>query len=213
MKASLPSSKELEWLHGHDLAIPKLARLIPSDRKRRLSLIAFLNEHPAELQDSMGFNTALELIVRYFDGKATEAHLRRAEGLIGDSARMYFHDRTDRTSRDLYNCLEGVIATQQDAKVIRLPQLLDRKRQARILRDIFGNPFRPVTFDPTWQTSASVSLAQSMYDSRDFAAMPVLADALEEAGCRQEEVLGHCRDEKQIHVRGCWVVDLVLGNV
>ena len=60
------------------------------------------------------------------------------------------------------------------------------------VRDIFGNPFRPFTFDPTWQTSATVSLAQSMYDSRDFAAMPVLADALEEV-CRapQSEPADH----------------------
>ena len=80
------------------------------------------------------------------------------------------------------------------------------------VRDIFGNPFRPVTLDPSWQTSSTVSLAQSMYDSRDFVAMPILADALEEAGCRQEEILGHCRGESATHVRGCWVVDLVLGK-
>ena len=80
------------------------------------------------------------------------------------------------------------------------------------LRDIFGNPFRPVTFAPAWQTAAASSLAQSMYDRRDFAAMPVLADLLEEAGCDSGEVLAHCRDEKQVHVRGCWVVDLVLGK-
>jgi hypothetical protein len=80
------------------------------------------------------------------------------------------------------------------------------------LRDIFGNPFRPVTFAPAWQTAAASSLAQSMYDRRDFAAMPVLADLLEEAGCDSAEVLSHCRDEKQVHVRGCWVVDHVLGK-
>lgn len=80
------------------------------------------------------------------------------------------------------------------------------------LRDIFGNPFRPVTFDPSWRTSSAISLAQSMYDTRDFAAMPILADALEEAGCDHPDVLTHCRDGKQVHVRGCWVVDHVLGK-
>jgi hypothetical protein len=82
--------------------------------------------------------------------------------------------------------------------------------QCAIIRDVFGNPFRPVAFDPAWRTGTAVDLANTMYDARDFAAMPVLADALEEAGCDVPDVLGHCRDPKGAHVRGCWVVDLVL---
>ncbi len=78
------------------------------------------------------------------------------------------------------------------------------------LRDIFGNPFRLVSFSPGWRTSNVVSLAQSMYDSRDFAPMPLLADALQDAGCEHEDILAHCRDANGAHVRGCWVVDLVL---
>jgi hypothetical protein len=83
--------------------------------------------------------------------------------------------------------------------------------QAEIIQDIFGNPFRPVAFAPAWRTSASLDLAGGMYESRDFAAMPILADALEEAGCDNAEVLAHCRGGGP-HVRGCWVVDLVLGK-
>jgi hypothetical protein len=85
-------------------------------------------------------------------------------------------------------------------------------QSAHLLRDIFGNPFRPVAFDPAWQTSTAVGIALQMYDSRDFAAMPILADALQDAGCEDATILDHCRDEKQVHVRGCWVVDLVLGK-
>ena len=51
-----------------------------------------------------------------------------------------------------------------------------------------------------------------MYESREFSAMPILADALQDAGCEDDAILTHCRDPKQIHVRGCWVVDLVLGK-
>ena len=51
-----------------------------------------------------------------------------------------------------------------------------------------------------------------MYESRDFAAMPILADALQDAGCDNDDILNHCRDERPRHVRGCWVVDLVLGK-
>ena len=79
------------------------------------------------------------------------------------------------------------------------------------LSDIFGNPFRPVTFDPSWRTEAVVVLARGMYESRDFAPMPVLADALEDAGCADADILAHCRGDGP-HVRGCWVVDLVLGK-
>jgi hypothetical protein len=85
-------------------------------------------------------------------------------------------------------------------------------RMCRLLDDVFGNPFHPVAFDPSWRTATAVGLAQSMYESRDFAAMPILADALEEAGCDSPDVLAHCRDPNGVHVRGCWVVDLVLGK-
>jgi hypothetical protein len=81
-----------------------------------------------------------------------------------------------------------------------------------IIRDIFGNPFRPVAFDPAWRTSTAVAIAKQMYESRDFGAMPILADALQDAGCDNEDILNHCRDANQVHVRGCWVVDLVLGK-
>ncbi len=85
-------------------------------------------------------------------------------------------------------------------------------KQAVVLRDIFGNPFRPVTFDPAWRSDPAVSLAKHIYESRDFTAMPILADALQDAGCDNADILNHCRDESLTHVRGCWVVDLVLGK-
>jgi hypothetical protein len=79
------------------------------------------------------------------------------------------------------------------------------------MRDIFSNPFSPVTIDPACKTPAVVQLARSLYDERRFEDMPVLADALEEAGCQDAAVLDHCRSGGD-HVRGCWVVDLVLGK-
>jgi hypothetical protein len=81
-----------------------------------------------------------------------------------------------------------------------------------LLHDIFGNPFRPVTFSPAWRTYNALALAQQMYDSRDFSVVPILADALQDAGCDNEDILNHCRDAGAAHVRGCWVVDLVLGK-
>jgi len=87
-----------------------------------------------------------------------------------------------------------------------------RRAMADLVRDIFGNPFCPVAFSPEWRTSTAVLLAQQMYESRDFSAMPILADALQDAGCENADILDHCRDEKGTHVRGCWVVDLVLNK-
>ena len=85
------------------------------------------------------------------------------------------------------------------------------KVQGDLFRDIFGNPFRPVAFDTEWRTPTVTALARQMYDSRDFGAMPILADALQDAGCDNDDILGHCRGPGP-HVRGCWVVDLVLGK-
>jgi hypothetical protein len=79
------------------------------------------------------------------------------------------------------------------------------------LRDIFGNPFRPVALDPRWLTSTVLDLGNVIYQERAFDRMPILADALMDAGCDSDEIIIHCRDDGP-HVRGCWVVDLLLAK-
>jgi hypothetical protein len=91
-------------------------------------------------------------------------------------------------------------------------QTTEQAAHCDLLRDIFGNPFRPARFSPDWRTDTAVSLARTMYESREFSAMPILADALQDAGCDNDDILSHCRAGNQVHVRGCWVVDLVLGK-
>jgi len=93
---------------------------------------------------------------------------------------------------------------------IRCRSLVE-KEQPKWLRDIFGYPFRPVTIDPAWRTSTAVSVAQGVYTERAFDRLPILADALEDAGCTNADILNHCRQPGE-HVRGCWCVDLVLGK-
>lgn len=87
--------------------------------------------------------------------------------------------------------------------------------QATLLRCLFGPLlFRPTTLALSWLTGHDgllVSMAQQMYEGGDLSAMPMLADALEEAGCTNPDILNHCRSGGE-HVRGCWVVDLVLGK-
>ncbi|MFO0799164.1 MAG: hypothetical protein U0804_16980 [Gemmataceae bacterium] len=75
--------------------------------------------------------------------------------------------------------------------------------------DLGGKP--TTEFNPRWVSTKAQQLATGMYESRDFGPMPVLADALEDAGCADADVLGHCRGPGP-HVRGCWVVDLSLGK-
>jgi hypothetical protein len=88
----------------------------------------------------------------------------------------------------------------------------EERAMAELLADIIGNPFRPLPFPPAWRTDTAVALARQMYQSRGFGAMPILADALQDAGCDSDDVLDHCRDRQQVHVRGCWVIDGVLGK-
>ena len=76
--------------------------------------------------------------------------------------------------------------------------------------DIFGNIFQRVVFDTEWRTSTVLSIAEGIYASRDFSGMPILADALEEAGCDHARVLNHARSGSR-HFRGCWVVDGLLN--
>src|SRR5260370_35699951 len=87
----------------------------------------------------------------------------------------------------------------------------EQEAQAALLRGVFGNPFRPVTLDPAGLTPKAKTLAQAIYDDRAFDRMPELAAALAEAGCTIPDILSHCRGPRP-HVRGCWVVDLVLGT-
>jgi hypothetical protein len=92
--------------------------------------------------------------------------------------------------------------------------MAEKQAQAALLRDIFGNPFRPVTVDPSWlawNNGTVVKLAQGIYDERAFDRMPELADALEDAGYDNADILDHCRQPGD-HVRGCLVFDLLLGK-
>jgi hypothetical protein len=84
--------------------------------------------------------------------------------------------------------------------------------QAGLVRDVFGPlPFRPIPLDPAWLTPTVKQLAESIYQERAFERLPILADALEEAGCGQTDILGHLRGGGE-HCRGCWVLDLLTGR-
>jgi hypothetical protein len=97
--------------------------------------------------------------------------------------------------------LAGYRTSQADGEAILCDQL----------RCVVGNPFRPVSAAPAWLTPQALALARTAYEKRRFEDLPLLADTLEEAGCTVASILAHCRGPGP-HVRGCWVVDLVLGK-
>jgi hypothetical protein len=95
------------------------------------------------------------------------------------------------------------------------PRSTSRKRAARAIRLVFlehfGDAQHPAALDPSWRTGAVVAIASGIYTGRAFEDMPVLGDALEDAGCANADVLDHCRGGGR-HARGCWALDLVLNR-
>jgi hypothetical protein len=94
----------------------------------------------------------------------------------------------------------------------------ERKQLARVLREIVGNAFTPPRFEAAWRTDTVVALARGIFEERAFDRMPILADALLDADCDEESILRHCRGtelnvkEQPQHLRGCWVIELILGR-
>lgn len=103
------------------------------------------------------------------------------------------------------------IAVQRSSENYEPHRTVEESHQASLVRCMFGNPFRYVTVGPSWLTTDVRLLATGIYEDKAFDRLPILADALQDAGCENEEVLNHCRSNGP-HVRGCWVVDLLTGR-
>jgi hypothetical protein len=115
---------------------------------------------------------------------------------------------------EVYAQLVNPNAVTRDEEYLN-SKLMEKRNQVNLLRDLFGLlPFREVHVNPTWLSwngGTIPRLAQAIYGERAFDLLPVLADALEEAGCTNRDILSHCRSGGE-HVRGCWVVDALLGK-
>jgi hypothetical protein len=154
-----------------------------------------LEESAAELVFVLGLGLEAETVAK----KAVEAAAGLARADAWETGLLAGED-------------EAVNIPARDAKgdaAYQSRRVEELQAQATLLRDIFGNPFRPVTTDTSWLTAKARKLAQSIYSRRRFQDTPRLADALEEARCTNREILEHCRRPGP-HVRGCWVIDLVL---
>jgi hypothetical protein len=124
----------------------------------------------------------------------------------------------DRTGEEFESALVAVLSVSEEDRTAAGAAFQLHRRHGgdptlgpALIRDIFGNPFRRVTADPSWRTTTALALARGIYAEKAFQRLPILANALQDAGCEDEAVLTHCRGEGP-HVRGCWVVDLLLGK-
>jgi hypothetical protein len=186
---------EAEWLSCTDPQ--KMRQFVDdaaSERKRVLYMAAWCRCSRPVVQDRHSRET-VEVGERYADGLVAREDSRRA----GSAAFLALFVPT----------LMGIHHRA------RYPEY------AQLLRDVVGNPFCPIALAPTlltWNDSTVVRIAEAAYEERHMPAgtldngrLAVLADALEEAGCTEPDILGHLRGPGP-HVRGCWVVDLLLGK-
>ncbi|VTR97035.1 Uncharacterized protein OS=Sorangium cellulosum (strain So ce56) GN=sce5710 PE=4 SV=1 [Gemmata massiliana] len=178
-----------------------------ADRQLRLYVCGCCRRLGTVLPENIS-GPVIEVAERFADDCASQVELEEA-------TQCYCHQEYDWLAYLLLPDLRGLAAignaTDRAARMHPAGFESERRSQSDILRDIFGNPFRAIMFDPGWRTSTAAALAQEMYESHDFSAMPILADALQDAGCDRDDILDHCRGPGP-HVRGCWVVDLVLGK-
>jgi len=208
---------------------------LASDRKLRLFACGCC-DRVAHLLGKALVRSALETAARFADGLATAIARREARKMAQRGAQpsavvtaptspkwerraasAVYHA----TARDAGETAWNAWGTAIESLVLREGgygqpnagdiSLAERRAQTALLRDIVPNPFRPIAFDPRLRTADAVGLATAIYEDRAFDRLPVLADALMDAACDDERVLGHCRSGRP-HVRGCHVVDLVLGK-
>lgn len=195
--------------------VPGLFRA--SDRQAQLALAALVEFHLADNRPAgspEGFRQMARVMERFAEGVETAADRQDAAPVVGRT--MYRSPE-----EPLLAGFSPAHAREQldfcHLEPNELPQLIVQRLfpercpdSCDLIRCLLGNPFRPVAFDPSWKTPTAQAFAQGAYDGRDFSALPVLADVLEDAGCTDEQVLTHCRDGGR-HARGCWVLDAVLA--
>jgi hypothetical protein len=203
---------EEEWLvRTNPDPMLQFLRARASGRKLRLFACACVRRVWRHLTD-LRSREAVEVAERYADGRATLKQLARARQEAAWAAAWSGRRDAAEAAAWAAACAAEPGWVEMVASRAYLAERTDevhRHPQCELLRDIFGNPFRPVRADPSWRTRRVVKLATCLYEARDFGRMPALAELLEQTGCADDEVLGHCRQPGE-HARGCWVLDLLL---
>ena len=213
---------EQEWLECRDpekmLEFLRGSAKTPENLERKLRLFgAACCRHIRLLLCDKRSRKAIEMAERFADGLVSGGALDRARRVAGSAGMLRAVEDSRATSawmaplmitdRRFYGW-DSVIATMRALEHAGV-RVTERDFQCTAVKDIIGNPFRPITFDPAWRTPTVVQLARSLYEERRFEEMPVLGDAVEEAGCQDAVVLGHCRGPGP-HLRGCRLLDRLL---
>jgi len=211
-----------------------------SERKLRLFACACCR-NIWDYIESPAARRAIEVAERFADGQASKRELadvqRQLAGCIKDNLDGVAYDAETGEVRDgllaaqlvvsprlsvATLCATAAHATNAIAAVLYWHEWNDPGtenddayqegiQQGQLLDDIIGDPFRAEVVSRRWLSSTVVSLAQAIYDGGQFQNLPILADALEDAGCDQQNLFQHCRQPGD-HARGCWAVDLVLDK-
>lgn len=179
---------------------------------RRLRLLAIACARlivPADTDQLAG--QVLDVVERYADGAADRDEFLAARKAIRLGLKVGHPSRTVLgVLRGLCDdAMEGLTTAISNARPLTGPD--GGASECGLIRCLFGNPYRTAAIDKEWLTSTVVALARGVYEDRAFDRLPMLADALQDAGCEDAAVLGHCRGEGP-HARGCWVVDRILGR-
>ena len=175
---------------------------VASRRKWLLFVCGFIRLRPGNAHGDVE-RLMVEVLERYADEEIELASLRQFSRRLplGDLIGLIAGGIDSLSSLRTYLLAIGIAIEEQAFE------------RSNLLREIFGNPFRRPVLDPTWlawESGQIPKLAREIYDSRRFADMRVLGDALQDAGCRDDDVLSHCRSASP-HVRGCWLLDALLG--
>ena len=215
---------EQEWLGcAKPEAMLEFLKDKASDRKLRLFVIAHVRRgwRDYESKETQQAWKAIEVAEQFADGLVSDKQLEAAHDAFlltpeWDDLSIHFLNTYAgaATATEVGNAFAFATASDYAARTApHAPPIIDADRveRCRLLRDVMGNPFRPITFDPCCLTPSVVNLTQEIYDTRAFDRLPVLSEALEEAGCKNAEVLAHCRGPGP-HVKGCWVIDTILGK-
>jgi hypothetical protein len=194
---------EQEWLTS--TAVDQMLEFVrdkATQRKFRLHGSAFCRAF-WHMRSDPGCRRALDLNDDYAEGRVSAADLVEVRRSHARLTTPLWAELVDRLLRPTWDAHGGDSWTASTA--------LTPSEHGDLIRDIFGNPFRKPAFHPAWLTSNVVLLAEAIYAERAFDRMPILGDALEDAGCTSAALLEHCR-EGSSHVRGCWLVDLLLAK-
>lgn len=162
---------------------------------------------------------AVETVERYADGLGNAKQLRAARRTAETVARatqpVPYADAYNPAEWEVTNTVRLVIAAAAVNARLRLGSVssawpVSGVEQVTLLRELFGNPFHPISVEPSWLTPTVLTLAHIVRTERAFELMPVLGDALQDAGCDNAEVIDHCYGPGP-HVTGCWLVDRLSG--